>query len=187
MKDVMLDFETLGNGTNKCICQVGAVYFDKSTGETGRELKINIDAASHERYGGKLDASTVYWWLAQSDAARASILEGDRIDIKAAFVQLNEFLSGSARIWSHATFDFVTLQETCKQLEIKPLFRYKNGLDLRTLTYLAGLKVDNFKREGTHHDALADCKHQIKYCVAALNAVKTSKAIIKYAEGLISE
>lgn len=187
MKDVMLDFETLGNGTNKCICQVGAVYFNNITGELGKELKLNIDAVSHELLGGRVDASTVYWWLKQSEEARNSIIKGELKPIREAFVELNDFLKDSNRIWSHATFDFVTLQETCKQLGIKPLFKYKNGLDLRTLVYLASVKVDFFKREGTHHDALSDCKHQIKYCVAALNAVKTSKIMIKFAEGLANE
>ena len=181
MNDVMLDFETLGNGTNKCICQVAAVYFDKSTGEVGKSYKANIDASSHETHGGRLDAKTVYWWLQQSDSARASLLV-DKKDIIQVFTELNDFLSGCKRIWSHATFDFVTLLETMKQLNIKPSFNYKNGLDLRTLSYLAGLKIDNFVREGVHHDALDDCKHQIKYCVAGLNAVKTSKTLIQFIE-----
>lgn len=183
MKDVMIDFETLGNGTHKCVCQVAAVYFDKTTGVISREFKANIDAATHEAIGGRLDANTVYWWLQQSEAARASLLV-DKQPIAQVFNDLNAFLADATRIWSHATFDFVTLMETMKQLNIKPSFGYKKGLDLRTLTYLGGVKVDSHVREGVHHDALADCKFQVKYCVASLNAIKTSKALIKYAEGL---
>lgn len=181
MIDVMLDFETLGNGTHKCICQVGAVYFDKTTGEIGQKFKANIDARSHERFGGRLDADTVYWWLQQAEEARKSLLVNPE-PILDVFVKLNEFLSGAKRIWSHATFDFVTLMETMKQLAIKPNFRYSAGLDLRTLTYLGGVRVDKIPREGVHHDALDDCKHQVKYCVAALNAVKTNKELIKLLE-----
>lgn len=180
----MLDFETLGNGKDKCVCQVGAVYFNNITGELGNEFKANINAASHEIYGGKLDASTVYWWLKQSEQARKSITEGELRDIKAVFIDLNTFLSNAKRIWSHATFDFVTLVDTMKQLGIKPSFHYKYGLDLRTLTYLGGISIDKTERQGTHHDALDDCKHQVKYCVASLNAVKTAKSLIKFANGL---
>ena len=186
MKDVMLDFETLGNGTNKCICQVGAVYFDKTTGELGKSFKANIDAATHEKYGGRLDANTVYWWLAQSDEARNSLLV-DKKPIYNVFEELNDFLTGSARIWSHATFDFVTLMETMKQLGIRPTFNYKQGLDLRTLTYLAGVKINDIPREGIHHDALDDCKHQVKYCVLSLNAVKTNKAMVSFIERIENE
>ncbi len=184
-KDVMIDFETLGNGKDKCVCQVGAVYFDKTTGDLGKEIKLNIDAASHVRAGGKIDAETVYWWLKQSQEARDSIASSDRLPIEQAFVQLNEFLVEAKRIWSHATFDFVTLIDTMKQLNIKPSFSYKSGLDLRTLVYLAGdVSVDNTTREGIHHDGLADAKHQVKYAVKAMNRIKTSKAAISFLERL---
>lgn len=185
MKDVMLDFETLGNGRFKCLCQVGAIYFDRVTGELGRELKLNIDAASHERLGGELDSSTVYWWLAQSEEARQSILAEPRMDVVLAMHELNDFFEGATRIWSHATFDFVTLLQTLKDLNIKPKFSYKAGLDLRTLTFLAGTTIDKVAREGVHHDALADCKHQVKYAVAALNQIKANKAQIQFLNKII--
>lgn len=184
MNDVMLDFETLGNGKDKCLCQVGAVYFDSITGETGAEFKANIDAGSHERIGGKLDASTVYWWLAQSENARNSILNGDKKSIIDVMHDLNEFLRPCKRVWSHATFDFVTLMDTLKQVNIKPSISYKAGLDIRTLVYLSGISFDKTLREGVHHDALDDCKHQVKYCVSALNAVRNNKKLFKLVEGL---
>lgn len=189
MKDVMLDFETFGNSKDKCLCQVGAIYFDNKTGELGKSYKSNIDAASHVKLGGKIDAETVYWWLKQSDAARNSISAVPEItkDVYTVMTELNEFLKDATRIWSHATFDFVTLNDTLKQLNIKPRFSYKAGMDLRTLVYLAGIKVDKTSREGTHHDALDDCKYQVKYCVTSLNAIKTNKKAINLLSSLISE
>lgn len=175
----MLDLETFGTNENKCVCQIGACYFDNRTGEIGRELKINVNAASHIRKGAKIDADTVYWWLQQSDEARKSLLE-NKVDVTLAFNELNGFIANAKRVWSHATFDFVTLMETFKMLDIKPSISYKAGLDIRTLVYLAGLKVVRINREGIHHDALADCRHQVKYCVAALNAVKTNKATMAF-------
>ncbi len=173
MKDVMIDFETFGNGPNKCICQVGAVYFDSETGELGKEILLNIDAADHVKEGGVIDADTVYWWLQQSEEARKSITDRTKMQrVHSAMSELNEFLADASRIWSHATFDFVTLMDTLKQLHIKPLSSYRAGMDLRTLVYLAGISVKDFPREGTHHDGLADSKHQVKYCVAALNKIK---------------
>lgn len=185
--DVMIDFETLGNGKDKCICQVGAVYFDGVSGELGAELKITIDASSHERWGGKLDAATVYWWLAQSEEARKSILSDNKVDVKDAFTELNTFLSGAKRIWSHATFDFVTLVETLKQLEIKPTFSYKAGLDLRTLTYLGKVSTSRMVREGTHHDALDDCKFQVKYAVESLNNIRVNKRLLQAMDRLLDD
>lgn len=177
MKDVMIDFETFGNGPNKCICQVGAVYFDRVTGELGKQFKINIDAGSHTKRGAVIDADTVYWWLAQSEAARNSLLT-DRVEVSLAMSHLNEFLRGAERVWSHATFDFVTLMDTFKQLGITPSVSYKAGMDLRTLVYVAHVSTKDFPREGVHHDGLADAIHQVKYCVASLNLIKANKKVL---------
>lgn len=181
----MIDFETLGNGKDKCVCQVGAVYFNNVTGELGKEFKVNIDAQSHVRIGGVIDADTVNWWLQQSEEARKSIL-APGLPVKEAMTQLNDFLADANRIWSHATFDFVTLTDTLSQCEIKPKFKYRAGLDIRTLVYLAGTSVSDIKREGTHHDGLEDAKHQVKYTVEALNRIKTNKQAIAFLQRLSS-
>jgi 3' exoribonuclease, RNase T-like len=186
MKDVMIDFETLGTSRNACIIQVGAVYFNNGTGELGEEYKANISPASHVRNGGVMDADTVCWWMNQSDEARASILKEGQ-DVLDVFANLNQFLEPAKRIWSHATFDFVILMETLKTLDMKPRFSYKAGLDIRTLIYLAGSKVNRTVREGVHHDALDDCKHQVKYCVSALNQVKTNKKLISAIDQILSD
>lgn len=185
MKDVMVDLECLGKNESKVICQIGAVYFDRVTGELGQELKINVDAISHEKLGGRLDADTVYWWLSQSKEAQQSILAEPRVDIVTALHTLNDFLEPAARIWSHATFDFVTITATMRALNIRPKFKYQAGLDLRTLTYLAGTSIDKVKRTGLHHDALDDCRHQVKYAVAAITAIKGDRNIIQSLKKLI--
>lgn len=172
MNNVMIDFETLGKGPNKAVCQVAAVYFNPTTGEMGKEFKATIDAESHELIGGQLDADTVYWWLSQSDAARKSILD-NKVSVHTAMTDLNIFLSEAEHIWSHATFDFVTLNHVLSQLRLKPTFSYRSARDIRTLMYLAGINAKSFPRSGTVHDALEDCKHQINYCVAALCVLKT--------------
>lgn len=172
MKDVMLDLETLGNGKDKCVVQIGACYFDRETGEIGETFKVNVDARSHVKHGAALDADTVYWWLSQAKPAQESILAEPRVDVVEAFTKLNEFLAPAKAIWSHATFDFVTIQETFKQLNIKPLFHYRAARDLRTIVDAGKVTIDKTSREGTHHDALDDCRHQVKYCVASLNAIK---------------
>lgn len=168
----MLDFETLGNGKDKVVIQVGACYFDRYTGEIGACFEANIDAGSHVKAGGVIDAQTVYWWLSQSREAIDSILKEPREDVTVVFNRLNEFLKDAKQIWSHATFDFVTLTETLSQLGIKPLFHYRVCRDLRTVVDLANLTIDKTARTGVHHNGLDDCKHQVKYCVAAINKIK---------------
>lgn len=183
MKEVMIDLETLGNGENKCVIQVGACYFDRSTGIVGATFKRNIDAQDAVRQGFELDAKTVYWWLAQSAEARASILEAPLLPIKSVFEELNVFLTGATQIWSHATFDFVTIMETYRKLNIIPSFGYKTARDIRTLMDLFKITVDKTEREGVHHDGLADAIHQVKYCTQAfkkLEELRLAKDLISY-------
>ncbi len=186
MKDVMLDLETLGNGENKCVIQIGACYFDRLSGEIGQTFKRNVDAISAVAAGFELDAKTVYWWLAQSDHARNSILAEPRLPIAQAFTELNEFLAPATQIWSHATFDFVTIMETYRKLRIEPLFGYRTARDIRTLMDLNKIKVDR-ERTGVHHDALDDCFHQVKYCVDAfrkLDNLEQAKSLIAHIKSL---
>lgn len=177
MKDVMLDFETLGTGKDACVIQVGACYFDRKTGEIGKCFKENIDARTAVSSGAVIDADTVYWWLAQSPAAVTSITTGPLRNITNVFNELNVFLSQAEAIWSHATFDYTILQATNRRLDIKPTYQgYRSARDIRTLIDLAKLDIKSgeFVREGTYHDALDDCRFQVKYCVAALNKLGVS-------------
>lgn len=172
MKDVMLDFESFGFRKKAIICQIGACYFDRNTGEIGERLSINVDARTAEAVGGQFDADTVYWWLAQSPEAIKSITSGELVDIGFAMLTLNNFLKDAKQIWSHATFDFVLLTETLNSLKIKPSFKYKTARDIRTLVDLSGLTIKNVVREGVHHNAIDDCIYQVKYCVEAMKKLK---------------
>ena len=58
MKDVMIDLETFGNGSDACIIQIGGAYFNRVTGEIGETFKRNVDARTSEREGARLDADT---------------------------------------------------------------------------------------------------------------------------------
>lgn len=169
MKDVMIDLETLGNGKNACVTQIGACYFDRETGEIGKTFKVNVDARSSVKSGAEIDADTVYWWLKQSPEAVKSMTEGELLNITDAFNLLNTFLADAKCIWSHATFDFVIITETYKRLGIKTLFKYRAARDIRTLIDLAKVTIDDTPRTGVHHDGLADAEHQVKYCVKAFN------------------
>lgn len=169
MKRVMIDFETLGNGKHACIVQVGACYFGQMHELPDvRTFKANIDAEDAMKNGAEMDASTVYWWLGQSDGARQSILAEPREKEHVALERLNDFLAGADEIWSHATFDFVILMESLKRLCIKPKFGYRTARDIRTLNALATVDTKTIKREGTHHDGLDDAIFQAKYVIEML-------------------
>lgn len=177
MTDVMVDIETLGNGKHAAIVQIGACYFDRSSGEIGKTFKVNIDARTQP--GADFDADTIYWWLAQSKEAIASITADPKVSISAALNELNEFLSDAKAIWSHATFDFVIITEAFKRLGIKQKFHYRTCRDIRTLVDLASIEAKNIalSRTGTHHDGLDDAIFQVKYCVMAFNKLRSITAL----------
>ena len=173
MKDVMIDLETFGGSPDACIVQIGAVWFDRLTGELGKKFKKNIDANKN----GRIEASTVYWWLTQSENARQSVCSEPR-DLKSiALYDLNQFLEGCENIWSHATFDFVILMQSFKEVNIKPNFSFRQARDIRTLLDLSRVNWDEvdklFPRKGTHHDALDDAIFQAAYCSYALQHINS--------------
>lgn len=171
MTDLMVDIESLGSKKNSSICQIGACYFDRNTGEIGNTFKVNIDPIDAEKYGCELDASTVLWWLSQSDAARNSILADPKLPVIEAMKSFLKFIEPAKTIWSHATFDFVMLNETCIKLGIGRM-PFRKARDIRTLVDLGKVTIKKVEREGTHHDALDDAIFQVKYCVQCFQNIK---------------
>lgn len=172
MKDVMVDLETWGNGSDALVVQIGAVYFNRETGELGKDFKININAEDAVKSGAKIEPGTVYWWLRQEGKAQDSITTGQLYGEKYAFVKLNEFLENAECIWSHATFDFPIMTSAMKRLDIKPSFLFKAARDIRTLLDMAQFSFHNVPRDGVHHDGLDDAKYQVKYCVMAMKKLR---------------
>lgn len=173
MNRAMIDFETLGAGTNACIVQVGACYFDENG--INSTLKINFDAEDCQRNGAVIDANTVFWWLNQESEARKSIIKEPCALEFHALLKLNSFLKPADEIWSHATFDFVIITEALKRRNIKPDFSFRVARDIRTLTALCpNFDRNSVQREGTHHDALDDAIYQAKYVTAMLSMLKPS-------------
>jgi hypothetical protein len=169
MQDVMIDFETFGTGFNSVVVQVGACFFDRKTGEIGKTFIHNIAVDSSVDQGFEMDGDTIYWWLQQDIVAIESILAHPRLSVDVVFHALNDFIEGSEAVWSHATFDFVIMMNHFKRLNIVPLVSFRTARDIRTLVDIANIDVGSYKGTGTKHNALDDCKFQVKYVVDGLN------------------
>jgi len=170
MNNVMIDIETLGNKGTPAIIQFAGVYFDPVTGENKDTMSVCLDADELQRKGFPMDASTVRWWLDQDITILKGILDAAR-PCGIALPQVREFLGYADVIWSHATFDFVTLQTHFQAFGIKPL-PYKASRDIRTLVSLSGINLYSYDWSKKTHDALDDCRFQIRYCVDAMNKLK---------------
>lgn len=165
--DVMLDLETMGNKSNTALVSIGAVEFNIITGKTGREFYKVIDLQSCLDVGLKVQASTIYWWLQQSDAARKRICEKGS-DI---YMVLEEFRTwmqdciAKVRIWGNGVrFDIGLLEDAYVACNMATPWYFRSEMDVRTLVSFAPEVKASMPFEGVEHDPIDDCKHQIKYC-----------------------
>lgn len=178
--DLMLDLETFDNVVTTAIVQIGAVVFDRDTGDIIDEFKADIDPQSCVDMGLTIGVDTIMWWLKQGDEARASITSTPRGHIKDVLANFNSFVAKyepdprKVNVWCHATFDFPIMQNTYKAVGIEPPWHYRSARDLRTLTDLSGVDIYAIRRTGTYHDALDDCRHQIKQFHACMKGIRKS-------------
>lgn len=173
MNNMMLDLETLGTSSNAAIVSIGAVYFDPTTNTLGNEFYADIDLKSAVAFGGQIDADTVIWWLGQSEDARKALYLPHQtttaVNILTTLESFAEFCVPKVHIWGNGVdFDNVVLGNAYKRAEMEMPFSYGKNRCFRTMK--AMLPSVNVNREGTHHHALDDAKHQARYLMAAMRA-----------------
>lgn len=169
MNDVMLDLETLGTDGNSVIIALGAVEFDPSTGELGREFYENIDAQSCVDHGLMMDVSTVMWWMQQSDDARSVFKKGG-IPLHVALFQFGKWLPHDAVVWGNgASFDNVILSNAYRKTLNEQPWKFWNDRCYRTLKSLR--PTVPITRTGTYHNALDDAKSQAIHAIQILRTM----------------
>lgn len=164
----MVDLETMGNGTDAAICSIGAVKFDPDTHpSTDTEFYAHINLQSAQDSGGKIDAETVLWWMAQSAQAMAAITRQDDVDhIGAALTDFIKFYGDSDGIWAApATFDIPILESAMRRMQAdrySVVFRvpwtFRQVHCWSTVRKL--LKIPKAPNTEGHH-ALADARAQV--------------------------
>ncbi len=169
MKDLMIDLETLGTGKDALITQIGACEFNRETGELGEMFLMNIDIQSSLNCGFKVTGETIHWWLERPEQVTWTDNTDSVVSVLNHFKKFCNKLEFK-RVWSHATFDFVILNNAYELCGWKSPLRYRSARDIRTLVDLAGIKNEN--REGKTHNALDDCKYQVGYCTECFRVLK---------------
>lgn len=172
MKDLMIDIETMGNGSNAAMIQLAGVYFDPE-GNTGAEFCANIDLEDSLKRGFVKDPSTEKWWKEQDQNILKAILSNVR-PVEETMNLFSVFAAPAARVWSHATFDFVIVQNYLRKLKIRPM-PHKGARDIRTLVDLSGINLGSYDWSKKTHNALDDCKFQVQYCTDAMKLLKGNK------------
>lgn len=173
----MIDTETLGRTPGSVVRSVAAVEFDPQTGETGRQKVWKIDLADSIRYGFQVEASTLKWWMMQSDEARREFVEGAETPLEDFFEEFMEFLADTDEekdftLWClQLDFDVAMLRSMyswynlnvyrCDE-EVLP-WNFRKVRDVRP--YMDALDSAGLlpPKVADRHTPLADCLAQINY------------------------
>ena len=168
MKHVMVDLETLGNGSNAVIIAIGAVMFDH-TG-IGDTFYTNVSPQSCVDVGLQMDVSTVMWWMQQTEQSR-SIFKKVSSPLKTALDDFALWYPEGAALWGNgATFDNVILANAYRAVGVEQPWAYWNDRCYRTLKNLyPHVKLE---RTGVAHNALDDAKSQALHAARIFNATK---------------
>lgn len=176
-KHVMIDTETLGKTPGSVVRSVAAVEFDPQTGETGRQKVWKIDLTDSMQYGFKVEASTLKWWMMQSDEARREFVEGVETPLVDFFEEFMEFLADTDEekdftLWClQLDFDVAMLRSMyswynlnvyrCDE-EVLP-WNFRKVRDVRP--YMDALDSAGLlpPKVADRHTPLADCLAQINY------------------------
>lgn len=167
--DIMLDLETLSNRPDAAIICIGAATF-RAGGGFGSLFRRDIDAESAERAGGHIAASTVRWWMGQSDAARAWAGR-DTVSLQTALTDFEAWLRQfpAVRIWGNgAAFDNVVLRGAYERCGRPAPWKFFHDRCYRTLKALRP-DIPAVKPRVAHdavEDALAQAQHAAQILAA---------------------
>lgn len=170
MKDLMIDIETMSSSSNAAMIQLAGVYFDRNTGETGEEFCKNVSLQDCLDCGFEKSEDTEKWWAEQRQDILHDILSNAN-PAEEVLKEFAEFASKAKFVWSHATFDFVIVQNYLIKFNLKRM-PFRGAMDIRTLIELSRLDLDKYDWTKKTHNAMDDCKFQISYCVDAINKLK---------------
>lgn len=180
MIDVMIDTETMGTGPDGALMSIGAVFFDESSGQMGAEFYRNIHLATAVAAGAEMDASTVLWWLSQSEEARMALrMSAEPIgEVLPAFADwLRRHGPGDAdlRVWGNSpAFDCVKIERAMGRLGIATPWKFWNERCYRTVRERAP-SVELDERQGLHN-ALEDAKYQARHLLKIAAARRARSA-----------
>lgn len=188
----MLDFETLGSGTDTIVVSLGAAYFNK-TGIKAEKLFL-FDIHSQQMAGRSFTASTLEWWMRQKEGARDVFdkekTPGDRLTLKDFFVQFEkvsaEALALEEEAWDQfkpwgngANFDISILEDMYRRHHENRdqgiPWKFWNVFCFRTFNALTDCKRYLARPHGTHHSALDDARYQAECVVNFWKRAKIKK------------
>lgn len=166
--DIMLDLETMGNGSRAAIIAIGAVAFDHTGVKDHFYAQVNLQSSM--AVGMECDASTVMWWMQQSEQARAAFKDNEKAgSLQHELAAFSDFCRkhNVASMWGNgAAFDNAILSSAYRLCGLEQPWKFWNDRCYRTIkAFYPGVQL---VRKGTHHNALDDAASQADHLVRML-------------------
>ena len=168
---IMIDLETMGTTPGCPILSIGAVAFDADGVKNGTFYSA-IKLAENPT----VSASTLLWWLDQSEEARHTLID-DQGAAWSVETALNELVSwvkealGNDRlggVWANgASFDLPIIEHAMRDAGVDVPWPFYQHRCFRTMKALPGAGDAGVKPEfgGTAHSALDDAIHQAEWLI----------------------
>jgi hypothetical protein len=183
---VMIDLETLSTHTNAAIIEIGAVEFNKETGEVGEKFNVIIEPSDWCKNDRHVDGETIQWWFNQTNEARERFVTEQNdvayLDLNHALTALKYFLMDcdsvdddkDVVVWGNgSTMDITILESAYEYFGIEIPWKYWAVNDVRTIVDLNPSIKKNCEFDcGVRHSAIADCLYQIKYTTDTIKSLK---------------
>lgn len=169
--DVMIDIETLGRVAGCAVLSIGAVAFNRFTGEIGETFYACMGAENAKKFGS-VDPETLAWWMRQADQAKQDAFNGNA-DPVATAKAFADWLHSQDKPWGNGSvFDITILEAWFAATGVKVPWQFWNIRDVRTVVDIADVNPKTFQRKGTYHNALDDAIFQVEYTAAAIYHLK---------------
>jgi hypothetical protein len=185
---LMVDIETMDVKPSAAIISIGACMFDPVAGPAqaiNETFYTNISLTSNQMNERTISASTVEWWMQQSEEARGALLS-NQVGLAKALSLFAEWFQHQTtyrptHVWANSpSFDCVILQSAFESCRLLWPIGFWSTRDVRTAGELAYPNADERKaimklfrtQVGTAHNAkddavaqalfVAQCYHELK-------------------------
>lgn len=170
MNHLIINLELMGANPSAPVAAIGAVFFEPSTGCTGKRFYIRVDFASDMTAGAVADGDTIKWWMAQSSESRAELIADFALPLALALEQFSQFIDDNQypagrkylRVWgTHAT---ITLRAAYARIGAEMPWDWRTALDVHTVVEMGHALGHDPKRNsafaGNRHNALDNAVFQ---------------------------
>lgn len=175
---LMIDEETMGLPPTGALISIGACFFDMATETIGPTFQETINLATSIDAGMTVDASTIMWWLGQSQEARDAVRYSSS-PLAAVLERFTAFIATHSRVedvrpWGNSsTFDLTILSSAYDMVKQKRPWHFVNERCFRTVRNQYPNVVYDPSEKGTEaHNALADAIFQARHLFKIKNRNK---------------